>query len=117
MSLATIDRPRPWGCAALPGVLRALGLAGVELAPDPRDAGRLRFKCAGGTAALPPEHRDALARHKPDLLALLAGEGIDGDGEAGYVLSERLGIAEGLAMLVHPGSPAWMLAVAEFLEC
>jgi len=48
------------------------------------------------------------------VLALLRGEGVpNGDTEAAYVFEERLGVAQGLGMPVHPGSPAWLVAVGE----
>ena len=36
-----------------------------------------------------------------------------GDTNAGYVLGERLGVADGLGMPTHPGSAAWLVAVGE----
>jgi hypothetical protein len=95
---------------AFAALLLGLGRVGVELAPDRTDPDRLRFR----PAALSPERRDDLARHKPAVLALLRGEGVpSGDNESAYVFEERLGIAEGLNMPVHPGSPAWLVAVGE----
>jgi hypothetical protein len=103
----------PARAAALACVLHALGVAGVELGLDPSNPNRLRFR----PAALSPERRDDLARHKPAVLALLRGEGVpSGDNESAYVFEERLGIAEGLNMPVHPGTPAWIIAIAESLE-
>jgi hypothetical protein len=38
------------------------------------------------------------------------------DDDAGYVLGERLGVADGLGMLTHPGSAAWLVAVGESMR-
>lgn len=34
-----------------------------------------------------------------------------GDTDAVYVLGERLGVANGLGLPTHSGSPAWLVAV------
>ncbi|MEQ9453830.1 MAG: hypothetical protein RLN76_04465 [Phycisphaeraceae bacterium] len=95
--------------------LLQLGQAGVELAIDPGNDARLRYRPSDLGADL----RQQLSDHKPHLLALLRGEALpdehDSNTEAGYVLGERLGIAEDLGMPVHPGSPAWLVAVGEAL--
>jgi len=98
----------------LDDVLLALGRAGVKLAPDPDDADRLRFK----PRTLPPALLGRLRAHKPGVLALLAPDGLralEADPEGGYVLAERLGVADGLGMPTHPGSAARLVAVGEAL--
>lgn len=107
--------PHPHELAPL---LLALGRAGIELAQHPTDGDRLRFKCPGGPADLPPELSARLLLAKPAVLATLRGEGIpddtDPESEGGYVMAERLGVADG--MPTHPGSPAWLVAVAEWIK-
>ena len=52
--------------------------------------------------------------HRAAILGLLAGRYAPaGDTDVGYVLSERLGVADGLGMPTHPGSPAWLIAAGE----
>lgn len=91
----------------------ALGRAGIELAPFPSDPTRLRCRLA----TLPLDIAATLRHHKVGLLGLLRGEGLpdgaDGDTEAGFVLIERLAMADELGMPTHPGSPAWLVAVGE----
>lgn len=84
----------PDGLAPL---LLALGLAGIELAPHPTDlSARLR------------SHRGAI------LGMLVGGYAPDAHrGDAEYIFGERLGVAEGLSMATHPGSPGWLVAVGE----
>ena len=105
--------PNPHELAPL---LLALGRAGIELAPHPSDAGRLRFKCPGGPADLPPDLSARLRIHRAAVLWLLV-DGYapepHGDTDAGYVLGERLGVADGLGLPTHPGSAAWLMAVGE----
>ena len=56
--------------------------------------------------------------HKAAVLGLLLnGYTPAGDTDAGYVLGERLGVADGLAMPTHPGSAAWLVAVGESVVC
>ena len=103
--------PHPHELAPL---LVALGTAGIELAPHPTDAGRLRFKCPGGPADLPPDLSARLRIHRAAVLGLLASGYTPTDAtDTGYVYAERLGIADGLGMPTHPGSAAWLVAVGE----
>lgn len=95
-------------------LLLALGRAGIELAPHPTDAGRLRHR----PADLPPDLSARLRMHRGAVLGLLAdGYAPDPHGDpptdAGYVLAERLGVADGLGLPTHPGSAAWLVAVGE----
>jgi hypothetical protein len=99
--------PNPHELAPL---LLALGLAGIELAPHPTDSGRLRYR----PADLPPDLSARLRIHRAAVLGLLViGYAPAGDTDAGYVLGERLGVADGLGMPTHPGSAAWLVAVGE----
>lgn len=107
--------PHPHELAPL---LLALGRAGIELAPHPTDAARLRFKCPGGPADLPPDLSARMRIHRAAVLGLLVvGYAPAGDTDAGYVLGERLGVADGLGMHTHPGSAAWLVAVGESMGC
>jgi hypothetical protein len=94
-------------------LLLALGLAGIELASHPTDPTRLLHR----PATLPQDLAARLRLHKAGVLVVLGGQGIpdeaDPDTEAGYVLGERLGVADGLGVPTHPGSPAWLVAVGE----
>jgi len=96
-------------------LLTDLGEAGVELAPHPTDPERLRHR----PRALPPTLEARLRLAKGAVLAAIRGEGLpdptDGT-EAGYVLGERLGVADELELPTHPGAPAWLLAAGEGLE-
>jgi hypothetical protein len=99
---------------ALAPLLLSLGRAGIELAPHPTDAARLRFKCPGGPADLPPDLSVRLRLHRGAILAMLVnGYTPDPPTDAGYVLGERLGVADGLGLHTHPGSPAWLVAVGK----
>lgn len=98
---------------AIAPLLAALGRAGVELSAHPIHPERLRHR----PASLPADLAASLRLYKPALLALLQGEGLrEPEGEAGYVLNERLGVADELAMPTHPGSPGWLVAVGESLD-
>jgi hypothetical protein len=102
--------PHPHELAPL---LLALGRAGIELAPHPTDAGRLRHR----PADLPPDLSARLRIHRAAVLGLLVvGYAPAGDSDAGYVLGERLGVADGLGMPTHPGSAAWLVAVGESIQ-
>ena len=90
--------------------LVSLGAAGVEVSAHPRDQGGVRFRGQGLTAAM----RDGIRAHR-GLLRLLLDGPLPAGSEAGYVLEERLGVAMGLGMPVHPGAPAWLIAVGEAL--
>ncbi len=101
----------------LGGLLLALGRARVELARHPSKPDRLRHR----PADLPPDLSARLRLHRAAILGLLSPRGAHapGDGphcDAGYVLGERLGIADGLGMPTHPGSAAWLVAVGESLD-
>lgn len=106
--------PHPHELAPL---LVALGRAGIELAPQPTDAGRLRHR----PADLPPDLSARLRLHRGAVLGLLAGgyapDAHAGSGDAGYVYGERLGVADGLGLATHPGSAAWLVAVGESMGC
>lgn len=105
--------PHPYELAPL---LAALARAGIELSPDPDDCARLRHR----PADLPSDLSARLRIHKAAVVGLLVnGYAPDphGDTDAGYVLGERLGMADGLALPTHTGSPAWLLAVAESMGC
>lgn len=102
----------------LPGLLVALGVAGIELGRHPADPGRLRHR----PATLLPDLLEGLQRHRAAILALL--DTFDGKGgyapageDAAIVCGERLGMADGLGMRTHPGSPAWLVAVGEAVCC
>ena len=93
-------------------LLLALGRAGIELAPHPTDAGRLRHR----PAHLPPNLSARLRIHRAAMVRLLVDGYAPTDDDAGYVLGERLGVADGLGMLTHPGSAAWLVAVGYSLS-
>lgn len=104
--------------ATLPGLLVALGAAGVELGRHPSDPERLRHR----PATLTPDLLEGLQTHRAAILALLGT--IDGKGgyapareDAAIVFGERLAMADGLGMPTHPGSPAWLVAVGEAVCC
>ena len=112
--------PHPHELAPL---LLALGRAGIELAPHPTDAGRLRHRRStpdGWAADLPPDLSARLRLHRGAILGLLAGgyspDAHAGDGDAGYVYGERLGVADGLGLATHPGSAAWLVAAGESMH-
>lgn len=93
-------------------LLVAVGRAGIELAPHSTDSGRLRHR----PADLPPDLASRLRTHRTAVLGLLVdGYAPDprGDTDAGYIMCERLGVADGLGMPTHPGSAAWLVAVGE----
>jgi hypothetical protein len=90
-------------------LLLALGRAGIELAPHPTDAGRLRYR----PADLPPDLSARLRIHRAVVLGLLVNGYAPAGEDAAIVYGERLGMAEGLGMPTHPGSPAWLVAVGE----
>lgn len=93
-------------------LLLALGLAGIELAPHPTDAGRLRHR----PADLPPDLSARLRIHRAAVVGLLVDGYAPADDDAEYVLGERLGVADGLGMPTHPGSAAWLVAVGESMR-
>jgi hypothetical protein len=96
----------------LASLLIALGCAGVELAPHPTDPARLRYRPTDP----PPDLLAGTAAYKSAILGLLIGDYVPANDEAGYVLGERLGIAEGLGMPIHPGAPAWLIAMGESMQ-
>lgn len=96
----------------LGGLLVALGCAGIELAPHPTYAARLRHR----PADLPPDLSARLRMHKAAIVGLLVNGYVPVHDEARYVHGERLGIADDLGMPTHPGSPAWLVAVGESME-
>lgn len=102
--------PLPPGHIGIVGrLLLDLSAAGVELAAHPTDGARLRYR----PATLAPDLSARLRLHRAEVLGLLLGEYGVVSGEAGYVLSERLGVADGLGMPTHPGSAAWLVALGE----
>tara|TARA_E500000318_G_C3385150_1_gene143754 strand:- start:99 stop:485 length:387 start_codon:yes stop_codon:yes gene_type:complete len=90
-----------------------LGAEGIELAIDPADADRLRYRPVTGPTPLV----DRLRHMKHVVLAALRGRYVpDGsDVEMAYVFGERLGIAEDLGLPTHVGSSAWLIAAGESL--
>lgn len=101
-------------CGPVASLLVALGRRGIELGRHPADPGRLRYR----PTTLAPDLLEGLHTHRAAILGLLCG--IDGKGghapareDAAIVYGERLGMAEGLGMPIHPGSPAWLVAVGE----
>ena len=108
--------PHPHELAPL---LLALGRTGIELAPHPTDPARLRHRRhtpIGWAADLPPDLSARLRMHRAALLGLLVdgyAPDLHGDTDAGYVLGERLGVADGLELPIHPGSAASLVAVGE----
>jgi len=106
--------PHPPNPHELAPLLLDLGRAGIELAPHPTDPVRLRHR----PAHLPPDLSARLRIHRAAVLwLLLVGYAPEPHGhpptDAGYTLCERLGIADGLGIPTHPGSPAWLVAVGE----
>ncbi len=93
----------------LAALLLALGREAIELAPHPTYADRLRHR----RTDLPPDLSTRLRLHRAAVLRLLVGEDAPAGDEAAYVLSERLGVADGLGLPTHRGSAAWLLAVGE----
>jgi len=87
-------------------LLLALGRSRIELAVQ---GDRLRHR----PADLPPDLSEALRRHRGAILGLLVNGYAPGDGDAGYVFWERLGVADELGMPTHAGSAAWLIAVGE----
>lgn len=97
----------------LVSLLLALGGAGIELAPHPTDPARLRYR----PVDLPPDLSARLRLHRAVVLGLLVdGYTLAPDGEAAYVYTERLGVADDLGMPTHPGSAAWLVAVGESMK-
>lgn len=98
-------------------LLVALGRGGVELAPHPTDAARLRHRRPtpdGWAADLPPDLSTRLRMHRAAILSLLADEYAPDPQrhpDAQYIVAERLGVADGLGMPTHPGSAAWLIAL------
>jgi len=90
-------------------LLAALARAGIELSPDPDDCARLRYRPTN----LPRDLSARLRMHKAAVLRLLVDGYAPAGDDAGYVLGERLGMADGLTLPTHPGSPAWLVAVGE----
>ncbi|MBU6335789.1 MAG: hypothetical protein KGS47_15490 [Chloroflexi bacterium] len=89
----------------LAALLVELGAAGVALRVQ---AGALAARGAGG-------FEERLVPRRAALLGVLAGY-VPAGAEAAYVFGERLGIGAELGMPVHPGAPAWLVAVAEAMQ-
>lgn len=89
-----------------------IGRAGIELAEHPTDPTRLRHR----PAALPSDLSARVRVHKPEIRALLVNGCAPSGDDAGYVLAERLGVADGLGMPTHHGSPAWLIAAGESIN-
>ncbi len=65
-------------------------------------------------AQLPLNLSSLLRLHRAAVLnVLLAGRAPENGTEPAAILSERLGIADDLALPTHPGTPAWLIAVGE----
>jgi len=95
------------GCLAVD-----LGLAGVEVAPDPHHPDRIRHR----PKPLPPDLIGWVRIHKAELLRLLRAETpFADDAEADEVFRERIATCKGEGMPTHVGSSAWLLAVGETL--
>jgi hypothetical protein len=92
-------------------LLLELGTHGVELAPHPDQADKVRYR----PATLPPDLLERLRTHRAALRALLDGF-TPADPEAFYILTERLGIADDSKMSTHPGAPAWLIAIGESIK-
>ena len=90
-------------------LLADLGAWCVELRTNPTDPARLRHR----PASLPTALSEALRRHRGAILLVLSDGYTPDDDDAAYVCTERLGIGDGLGMATHPGSTAWLIAVAE----
>ncbi len=92
----------------LPALLMNLGWAGVTLRAVGDGIGFVP------RSALTPQRAEQLRMHRAAVMGLLVdGYAPAGDVDAGYILGERLGIADGLGMPTHPGSPAWLVAASE----
>ena len=90
-------------------LLGELGRAGVEIALDPTDATKIRWRPSAIHAGLTAR----LRLHKAEILAVLKDGYEPRDDDALDVLTERLGVADDLGMPTHVGSPAWLIAVSE----
>lgn len=90
-------------------LLVAFGKSGIEMAPHPTDADRLRHR----PAELPTNLSARLRMHKAAVLELLSGGYVPAQEEAAIIFGERMAMAEGLGMPTHPGSTAWLVAVGE----
>ncbi|HRJ50064.1 MAG TPA: hypothetical protein PKU91_06005, partial [Phycisphaerales bacterium] len=75
--------------------------------PRSFDPARLRHR----PADLAPDARGRLRIHRAAILGLLTDGFTPAGNEAGYVLGERLGIADGLGLPTHPGSAACLVAL------
>ncbi len=90
-------------------LLVALGRAGIELAAR---GGVLMHR----PSVLSPHLAERLTANRGAVLRLLVEGYTPASDDARYVLGERLGIADELALTVRPGSPAWLVAVGEALQ-
>jgi hypothetical protein len=103
---------RPDTPAKFADFLVELGKARIELAQHPTDPALLRHR----PAELLPHFSARLRLHRNAIRRLLEdGYAPEGETEAEYVLGERLGVADGLGMPLHPGSSAWLIAVGEMM--
>jgi len=95
-------------------LLVALGRAGIEIAPHPSHPNRLRHR----PAVLPPDLSALLSTHRAVVIRLLVnGYTPVSDSNDGYIMTERIGIADELGMPTHAGSTAWLIAVGESINC
>ncbi len=77
----------------------------------------MRVLMGGRTADLPHDLQERPRMHRAGVLGLLVdGYAPCGDDD-GYVLGERLSVADGLGTPTHPGSAAWLVAVGESMGC
>ena len=90
----------------LPALLMDLGRAGIELAAH---GDRLRHR----PSILPGDLSARLRMHRAAVLSMLTTGHIPADDDAAYTHAERLGVADDLDKPTHPGSPAWLIALAE----
>lgn len=79
--------------------------------PNPHELSRLRHR----PADLPPDLSARL--HRGAVLGLLASGYAPAGYDAGYVLGERLGVADELGLPTHPGSAPWLMVVGESMGC
>lgn len=90
-------------------LLVAFGAAGGEVALHPSEPGGVRYR----PLTLPADLVALLKAHRGDVHTLLANGFLATSAESAYIVEERLGVADELAMPTHRGSAAWLVAVGE----